>query len=84
MRKLHKAAVAAAIIASIGFIGTGTATAQGAESMRGGGCKSHDLNLDLLGNVGLLNGVIGVNDEGSPGAQFTHVGSDMGCDHDGR
>ncbi|WP_369247966.1 hypothetical protein [Streptomyces sp. R41] len=83
MRKLHKAAVAAAIIASISFIGTGTATAHGGESMHGGGCKSHDLDLNLLGNVGLFNGLIGVNDDGSPGAQHTHVGSEMGCDHGG-
>ncbi|MEU1401765.1 hypothetical protein ABZ471_05245 [Streptomyces sp. NPDC005728] len=87
MRKLHKAAVAAAIIASVGSIGTGTATAtaHSAVSMKGGGCKSHDLDLDLLGEVNVLGGVAGnlLNGEGNPGAQFTHVGSEMGCDHGG-
>jgi hypothetical protein len=80
MRKLSKAAVAAAVVASVGFIGTGTATAQGAVTMHGGGCKSHDLDLDILGEVGIANGLAGnlANGEGSPGAQFTHVGSD--CD----
>ncbi|GGV27673.1 hypothetical protein GCM10010260_80200 [Streptomyces filipinensis] len=83
MRKLSKAAVAAAVIASVSFIATGTATAQAAVPMYGGGgCKSHDLDLDLLGEVGIANGLLGnlVNGEGSPGAQITHVGSD--CGHD--
>lgn len=83
MRKLHKAAVAAAILGSISLIGTGTATAQGADSMRGGGCKSHDLNVDVLGQIGVLNGLAGnlLNGEGSPGAQWNNVGSQMGCHH---
>ena len=85
MRKLHKAAVAAAIVGSISFIGTGTAAAQGADGMRGGYCKSHDLNVDVLGQVGLLNGLLGnaLNGEGDPGAQFDGVGSDMGCNGHG-
>ncbi|MQY35966.1 hypothetical protein SRB17_39620 [Streptomyces sp. RB17] len=73
MRKLSKAAVAAAVIASVGFIATGTATtaataatAQGAVAPRGG-C------VDILGEVGIANGLAGnlLNGEGSPGAQFT-------------
>lgn len=86
MRKLHKAAVAAAILGSISFIGTGTATAQGGDGMHGGGgCKSHDFNIGLLGQVGLGNGLLGngINGEGAPGAQWNHVGSEMGCDHGG-
>ncbi|MGW3209594.1 hypothetical protein [Streptomyces sp. NPDC001135] len=70
MRKLSKAAVAAAVVASVGFIATGTtttaATAQGAVVHRGG-C------VDILGEVGILNGLGGnlLNGEGNPGAQFT-------------
>ncbi|MFG2789134.1 hypothetical protein [Streptomyces sp. NPDC048419] len=78
MRKLPKAAVAAAVIALVGFIGTGTASAQGAEAMHGGGgCKSHDFNIDILGQVGILNGLGGnlLNGEGNPGAQVAPVGS---------
>ncbi|MEU6770413.1 hypothetical protein [Streptomyces sp. NPDC046759] len=84
MRKLSKAAAAAAVIASVSFIGTGTATAtaQSAVRMHGGGCESHDFNIDILGEVGVLPGLAGnlLNGEGNPGAQFTHVGSD--CGHD--
>jgi hypothetical protein len=83
MRKFHKAAVAAAIIGSVSFIATGTATAQGAYGMYGGGCKSHDLNVDVLGQVGVLNGLLGnaLNGEGNAGGQHNHVGSEMGCEH---
>lgn len=83
MRKLHKAAAAAAIIGSVSFIASAPATAQGRESMRGGGgCSSHDFNLDVLGEVGVLPGLAGnlLNGQGNPGAQITHVGSEMGCD----
>ncbi|WP_405512684.1 hypothetical protein [Streptomyces canus] len=43
-------------------------------------CKSHDLNIDILGEVGILNGLGGnlINGEGSPGAQSTDIGSDCG------
>ncbi|MEV6166639.1 hypothetical protein AB0L99_00240 [Streptomyces sp. NPDC051954] len=81
MRKLQKAAVAAAIIGSFSFIATGTATAQSAHAMYGGGgCKSHDLNVDILGQVGLLNGLLGnaINGEGNAGGQHNHVGSSCG------
>ncbi|WP_210583716.1 hypothetical protein [Streptomyces sp. GESEQ-35] len=84
MRKLQKAAVAAAIIGSFSFIATGTATAQSAYGMHGGGgCKSHDLNVDVLGQVGLLNGLLGnaINGEGNAGGQHNHVGSS--CGHGG-
>ncbi|MCC5477045.1 hypothetical protein ACFV2N_21610 [Streptomyces sp. NPDC059680] len=70
MRKLSKAAVAAAVVASVSFIATGTATtaatAQAAVAPRGG-C------VDILGEVGIGNGVLGnlLNGEGNPGAQFT-------------
>ncbi|MGW1545170.1 hypothetical protein ACWCPM_34020 [Streptomyces sp. NPDC002309] len=88
MRKLRKVAVLVAAIGSIGLVG-GTAHA---DQGKGGDkfnitqssqCKSHDLNLDLLGQVGLLNGLLGngLNGEGNPGAQSTHIGSTMGCNN---
>ncbi|WP_031225979.1 hypothetical protein [Streptomyces roseochromogenus] len=93
MHKLRKAAVLVAAIGSIGLVG-GTAHAggqdSGGKSSKGGdsfsvlqssNCKSHDLNLDVLGEVGILNGLLGnaLNGEGDPGAQATHIGSTMGC-----
>ncbi|MET8082114.1 hypothetical protein [Streptomyces sp. NPDC005303] len=80
MRKLHKAAVAVAIISGFTLMGTGPATAQAAGGSHGGGCKSHDLNIDILGEVGLVNGLGGnlINGEGSPGGQFTDIGSECG------
>jgi len=85
MRKIHKAAVAAAILGSLSFIGVGPASAQGAAGGHGGWCKSHDLNVDVLGQVGVLNGLLGnaLNGEGDPGAQYNHTGSGMGCEHGG-
>ncbi|WP_405871248.1 MULTISPECIES: hypothetical protein [unclassified Streptomyces] len=87
MRKLPKAAVAAAILGIFSLIGTGTASAQSVEVVHGGGggCKSHDMNIDILGQVGILNGLGGnlLNGEGNPGAQVAPVGSQMGCNHGG-
>ncbi|MFH8365670.1 hypothetical protein [Streptomyces sp. NPDC018031] len=58
MRKLQKAAVVAALLGSVGFVGAGTAAAHG----KGGSpdinvkqnsvCKSHDLNVNV--NVEVL------------------------------
>ncbi|OEJ22811.1 hypothetical protein AR457_36765 [Streptomyces agglomeratus] len=91
MRKLRSVAVVVAALGSIGFMGS---TAHADQGGRGGGddkfnitqstqCKSHDLNLDILGQVGVLNGLLGnaLNGEGNPGAQSTHLGSDMGCNN---
>ncbi|UQA98198.1 single stranded DNA-binding domain-containing protein [Streptomyces halobius] len=46
-------------------------------------CRSHDMNIDILGSVGILNGVLGnaLNGEGSPGGQKTRQGSHMGCNN---
>jgi hypothetical protein len=88
MRKIQKLAVVAAVLGTIGFAGAGTAFA----GDRGGdqfqvtqstSCKSHDLNLDVLGEVGVLNGLLGnaLNGEGNPGAQATSLGSTMGCNN---
>ncbi|WP_151476928.1 hypothetical protein [Streptomyces albicerus] len=96
MHKLRKAAVLVAAIGSVGLLGAGTANAQGGgddgHGGKGGGqhnvlqssnCKSHDLNIDILGQVGLLNGLLGngLNGEGKAGSQDTHLGSSMGCDN---
>ncbi|MEU2556046.1 hypothetical protein ACF1GY_02115 [Streptomyces sp. NPDC014684] len=91
MRKLRKVAVLVAALGSIGLVG-GTAHAAGGKGGDHGdrfniqqstNCKSHDLNLDLLGNVGVLDGVLGngLNGEGNPGAKNTHNGSTMGCNN---
>ncbi|TJZ42817.1 hypothetical protein FCH28_33535 [Streptomyces piniterrae] len=85
MRKLHKAAVVVATLSSIGILGAGTAHADGGNLNVGQAsqCRSHDLNVNVLGEVGLVNGLLGsaLNGEGSPGAQQTHQGSDMGCNN---
>ncbi|MFF6980679.1 hypothetical protein ACFZAV_23905 [Streptomyces sp. NPDC008343] len=81
MRKLQKAAVAAAMVGTLSLIATGTATALPADDHGHGHCKSHDLNIDILGQVGVLPGLAGnlVNGEGNPGAMYNDVGSD--CHH---
>jgi len=94
MHKLRKAAVVVAALGTVGFLGAGTATAHGDEGhgksggdkysvLQSSNCKSHDLNLDVLGEVGILNGLLGsaLNGEGDPGAQDTHLGSSMGCNN---
>ncbi|MEV5878330.1 hypothetical protein AB0L75_29725 [Streptomyces sp. NPDC052101] len=94
MHKFHKTAVLIAALTSLGFVSAGAAQAHGGQG--GGGhngsrfsalqsttCRSHDLNLDVLGAVGLLNGLLGngLNGEGDAGAQDTHLGSTMGCNN---
>lgn len=85
MRKLRNAAVLFAAIGSIGFLG-GTAHAGGDHGdhfsvTQSTTCKSHDLNIDVLGEVGVLNGLLGdaLGGEGNPGAQATSLGSTLGC-----
>ena len=85
MRKIQKVALIAAMLGSIGFVGAGTAFAGGhGDSYRvsqSTECKSHDLNVDVLGEVGILNGLLGnaLNGEGNPGGQGTQLGSSAGC-----
>ncbi|MFD9500663.1 hypothetical protein [Streptomyces sp. NPDC060035] len=84
MRKLQKAAVVVAMLGSVGFIGAGTAHAGGGPSIgveQANACSSHDLNVDVLGNVGILNGLAGnaLGGEGDPGAQLTKQGSTVTC-----
>lgn len=46
-------------------------------------CRSHDLNLAVLSNIGLLNGLGGnlANGEGNPGQTGLKQGSEMGCNN---
>ena len=92
MHKLRKAAVLVAALSTVGLAAAGTAHADGRGHGRGGNefkvqqstqCKSHDLNIDILGVVGVLNGVLGgaLNGEGSEGSQSTRLGSTMGCNN---
>ncbi|WP_328782596.1 hypothetical protein OIE52_19780 [Streptomyces canus] len=93
MRKLRNVAVLVVALGSIGLVG-GTAHAGGQGGKDGGhgdqftisqssNCRSHDLNLDVLGEVNVLGGVLGnaLNGEGNPGAQSTDIGSTMGCNN---
>ncbi len=84
MRNLRTAAVLVATLGSVGLLTAGTAYAGGggdSQVLQSSQCRSHDLNVDVLGEVGILNGVLGsaLNGEGDPGAQNTHLGSSMGC-----
>ncbi|MEU1466449.1 hypothetical protein ABZ467_38885 [Streptomyces sp. NPDC005727] len=91
MRKLRATTLLIATIASAGFFGAGAAHA--GEGWGKGGdefniqqttkCRSHDLNADILGNVGIADGLGGnlANGEGNPGAQQTSNGSTMGCNN---
>ncbi|MFG2359657.1 hypothetical protein [Streptomyces sp. NPDC048521] len=93
MRKLRNVAVLVAAIGSIGLVGGTAHAGQGGKGGDHGGdkysvqqsshCKSHDLNLNVLGEVGLLDGLLGnaANGEGNPGAQATDIGSTMGCNN---
>ncbi|MDX2592856.1 MULTISPECIES: hypothetical protein [Streptomyces] len=92
MRKVRTAAVLVAAFGSLGFLGAGAAHAdQGWGKGKGDSfniqqsstCQSHDSNVDLLGEVGIGNGLGGnlLGGEGNPGAQQTSLGSTMGCNN---
>ncbi|MFI9047576.1 hypothetical protein [Streptomyces sp. NPDC053427] len=93
MRKLRKAAVVLAALGSVALLGAGTAHADGGKESwksgiqfdikQGSSCRSHDTNVDILGEVGIANGLGGnlLGGEGSPGAQSTTLGSSMGCNN---
>ncbi|MEU9184807.1 hypothetical protein AB0D14_09610 [Streptomyces sp. NPDC048484] len=94
MQKLRKAAVLVAALSSVGLLGAGAAHADGGKDgwgsrgdgksfniMQSSNCRSHDSNVDILGQVGVLNGLGGnlLNGEGNSGAQQNAMGSTMGC-----
>ncbi|MFJ6833229.1 hypothetical protein [Streptomyces sp. NPDC091209] len=91
MRKLHKVVLLSALIGSVGALGANTASAYGdrghdgdsIDITQGVECRSHDMNIEVLGSVGALTGVAGnlLNGEGAAGAQQSHLGSDMGCNN---
>ncbi|MER6073187.1 hypothetical protein ABT187_30955 [Streptomyces sp. NPDC001817] len=95
MHKLRKAAVLVAALGSVGLLSAGAAHAGGQEGGGKGGeggrfsvlqsttCRSHDLNADILGEVGIANGLGGnlLNGEGNAGAQSSNLGSSMGCNN---
>ncbi|WP_225828694.1 hypothetical protein [Streptomyces naphthomycinicus] len=91
MHKLRTAAVLVAALGSVGLLGAGNAHADHGRGKHGdeftitqtNKCTSHDLNADVLGEVGLINGLGGnlLNGEGNPGAQATDLGSTMGCNN---
>ncbi|MET7457105.1 hypothetical protein ABZT03_35545 [Streptomyces sp. NPDC005574] len=89
MRKLHKVVVLGALLGSVGSLGANTASAHGEpghdtdsiDITQGVECRSHDMNIEVLGSIGALTGLAGnlLNGEGAAGAQQSHLGSDMGC-----
>ncbi|QOV37480.1 hypothetical protein IM697_03315 [Streptomyces ferrugineus] len=94
MHKLRKAAVLVAALGSVGLLSSGVAHADGdwghksrkgnsLNIMQSTNCRSHDANVNVLGQVGIANGLGGnlLNGEGNPGAQDTSMGSSMGCNN---
>lgn len=46
-------------------------------------CRTHEANVDVLGNVGILNGLLANagGGEGDSGVQSTKIGSTAGCNN---
>ncbi|MFG2604816.1 hypothetical protein ACGFT2_14895 [Streptomyces sp. NPDC048514] len=88
MRTFHKAILVGAILGGVGSMGAPTAFAHGepghdVDITQGVECRSHDMNIEVIGSIGALTGLAGnlLNGEGNPGAQQSHLGSDMGCNN---
>ncbi|MEU6666374.1 hypothetical protein [Streptomyces sp. NPDC046727] len=88
MRKFQKAVLVGAMLGSVGTLGANPAFAhdepgRDLDITQGIECRSHDMNIEVLGSVGVLTGLAGniLNGEGNPGAQQSHLGSDMGCNN---
>ncbi|MFD5711850.1 hypothetical protein ACFWHW_15890 [Streptomyces pharetrae] len=86
MRTFHKAVLVGALLGSVGSLGANTAYAHGEpghdlDITQGIECRSHDMNIEVIGSLGVLTGLAGnlLNGEGNPGAQRSHLGSEMGC-----
>jgi len=82
MRKIQKVALVAAMLGGLGLVGAGTAAAHGGTDIsQYSACKSHDLNVAALNNIGVLNGLAGnaLGGEGNPGAQSFDQGSKADC-----
>ncbi|GGW37723.1 hypothetical protein GCM10010503_12200 [Streptomyces lucensis JCM 4490] len=90
MRTFQKAVlVGAAVLGGVCSLGATTASAHGEagshdiDVTQGIECRSHDMNIEVLGSVGALTGLAGnaLNGEGAPGGQQSHLGSNMGCNN---
>ncbi|MGX1887616.1 hypothetical protein [Streptomyces sp. NPDC055287] len=86
MRKLRTGAVLVAAFGCAGLLGAGTAHAgQGGDGgiIQSSTCGSHDSNVDILGEVGIGNGLGGnaSNGEGNSGVQSSSLGSTAGCNN---
>ncbi|MYR43807.1 hypothetical protein [Streptomyces sp. SID5910] len=85
MRKIQKAAVVVAMLGSVGALGAGTAVAgEGASfDVKGGGCSVSGDSNQLIGNVGVLNGVVGglltFGNDGDHGTQDNEQGHKVDC-----
>ncbi|TKS96358.1 hypothetical protein [Streptomyces lasalocidi] len=89
MRTSQKVVFLAALLGSLGSLSAGTSFAHGEpghdidsiDITQGIECRSHDMNIEVIGSIGALTGVAGnlLNGEGAAGAQKNHLGSDMGC-----
>ncbi|OIJ95837.1 hypothetical protein [Streptomyces monashensis] len=88
MRKFQRAVLVGAVLGSVASFGAASASAHGGfdrdfDVTQNTECRSHDMNINVLGNVSALTGALGnaLNGEGNPGAQQSHLGSDMGCNN---
>ncbi|MEU3858367.1 hypothetical protein AB0F03_13510 [Streptomyces sp. NPDC028722] len=89
MRKMHKAVLVGAILGTVGSLaGSTVAFAHGEPGHdldidQGIECRSHDMNIEVIGGISALTGLAGnlLNGEGNPGAQQSHLGSNMGCNN---
>lgn len=84
MRKLRTAVVSAAVIAGVGILGVGSAAAfggDGAHAGWGSECRSHDASLDGLGQLSLLNGLLGnaLSVQDNSNSWDSQVDSTSGC-----
>lgn len=93
MRKFHKLVLVSAILGSVGSVGANTAFAHGEpghdndiDVTQGIECRSHDMNIEVIGGLGALTGLAGnvLSGEGNPGAQQSYPGSSMGCNSQAR
>ncbi|MGP3982709.1 hypothetical protein [Streptomyces sp. KR80] len=84
MRKLQKVAIVAAMAGTAGFIGAGTAAADGKPGVdikQSVSCRSHDTNVSVL-DISALNGAIlsgAIGNEGGVGNTDQSEGSVQTC-----
>ncbi|MEU0436722.1 hypothetical protein ABZ153_34955, partial [Streptomyces sp. NPDC006290] len=67
MRKLHRVVLLSVLLGSVGSLSANTASAYGdrghdtdsIDITQGAECRSHDMNIEVLGSVGALTGLAG-------------------------